>query len=146
MLGSCLALVVVSALNERMRPLELPDTVVPAAALDAVQKAGIKGRVLNSYSTGGYLIYRGIPVFIDGRADMYGEQFMKAYVYAMEQRTPGGLEKLLAQYDIGWTLLEPENSTTAVLDRLPGWKRLYADKVAVVHVRTSAQNAPDGQR
>jgi hypothetical protein len=129
-----------------MRPLELPETVVPAAALDAVQKAGIKGRVLNSYSAGGYLIYRGIPVFIDGRADMYGEQFMKAYVYAMEQRTPGGLEKLLAQYDIGWTLLEPENSTNAVLDRLPGWKRLYADKVAVVHVRTPAPDAADGRR
>ncbi|MES3002700.1 MAG: hypothetical protein V4787_18565 [Pseudomonadota bacterium] len=134
-LGSCLALILASALNARMRPLELPETIAPAAALDAVHKAGIKGRVLNSYSSGGYLIYRGIPVFIDGRSDMYGEQFMKAYVYAMEQRTPGGLEKLLAQYDIGWTLLEPENSTTAVLDRLPGWKRLYADKVAVVHVR-----------
>ena len=27
----------------------------------------------NSYNWGGYLIWRGLPVFVDGRADVYGD-------------------------------------------------------------------------
>ncbi len=74
-------------LDSRARPLELPESVAPARAVSAVQKAGIKGPVLNSYGWGGYLIYLGIPVFIDGRADMYGDSFFKQYVEALELRT-----------------------------------------------------------
>jgi hypothetical protein len=29
-------------------------------------------RVLNPYDLGGYLVWRGIAVFVDGRADLYG--------------------------------------------------------------------------
>ncbi len=42
----------------------------------------ISGRMLNDYDLGGYLIYRLWPrhkVFIDGRADLYGDDFLKAY-------------------------------------------------------------------
>ena len=42
----------------------------------------IKGRMLNDYNLGGYLIWRLWPahkVFIDGRADVYGDDFLKAY-------------------------------------------------------------------
>lgn len=134
-LASALALVVTSVLHARIRPLDLPATIVPAAAVAAVQNAGVKGNVLNGYSSGGYLIYMGIPVFIDGRADMYGEKFMKEYVEAMELRAPDGLGKLLFKYDISWTLLEPGNSAASLLDHLPNWRRLYADDAAVVHVR-----------
>jgi len=134
-LAGVLALIVVSVLNARMRSLELAENVVPVRALDAVQKAGVKGNVLNSYSSGGYLIYRGIPVFIDGRADMYGEKFFTEYVQAIELSTPNGLEELLLKFDISWTLLEPRNPATRLLDHLPGWLRLYADEAAVVHVR-----------
>jgi hypothetical protein len=127
-----------TAWTARARPVGLPEAVVPAAALEAVHKAGITGPVLNSYGTGGYLIYKGIPVFIDGRADMYGEALMKEYVNAMELRSADALPNLLAKYRIAWTLLEPENSATAMLDHLPGWRRLHADKTSVVHVRDTA--------
>src|SRR5712691_7746984 len=39
---------------------------------------------------------------------------------------------------IAWTLLEPSRPAVWLLDRLPGWRRLYADEVAVVHVRDNA--------
>ncbi len=123
--------------SPRARALELPESVAPVRALEAVQRAGIKGPVFNSYGSGGYLIYKGIPVFIDGRADMYGDGFLKLYLEALELRTPDGLEKLLAKYDIAWTLLEPDSSAVALLDRLPQWRRLYADKTAVVHVKAA---------
>jgi hypothetical protein len=34
------------------------------------------------------------------------------------------------------TLLQPSTPAIGLLDRLPGWTRLYADNLSVVHVRT----------
>lgn len=127
--------------HTRVRPFEPPESITPARALAAVEKAGVKGPVLNSYSTGGYLIYLGIPAFIDGRNDVYGDDFLKEYVEAIGLNKSGGLQKLLDQYRVTWTLLEPDMPAVALLDHLPGWKRLYTDKSAVVHVKTSPGDA-----
>jgi hypothetical protein len=136
-LTSFLLVLAASVWNARARPLEPPESIVPAKAINAVRQAGIAGPVLNSYSSGGYLIYLGIPVFIDGRADMYGDTFLKQYVEAMELRKTDALENLIAKYDVAWTLLEPDNSAVALLDHLPQWRRFYTDKSAVVHVRAT---------
>jgi hypothetical protein len=142
MLLSLLTVVAAPLWSSQMRPLELPEFAVPERALRAVKEAGIKGPVFNSYVSGGYLIYRGIPVFIDGRADMYGDDFFKKYVEALLLKKPDSLEKLLHKYDIAWTLLEPDNAAVTLLDHLPQWRRLYADKSTVVHVRTSPSEKP----
>ena len=60
-----------------------PDVAMPAAALAAVEAAHVTGPVLNDYGFGGYLIFAGIPPFIDGRAELYGDEFIKRYVQAM---------------------------------------------------------------
>jgi hypothetical protein len=55
--------------------------VKDAAAFIAAQ--GLRGNVFNEYGDGGYLIYRLAPhakVAVDGRADMYGDQFIKEYL------------------------------------------------------------------
>lgn len=111
------------------------DNTTPAAALKAAQQAGATGPVFNSYNFGGYLIYRGIPVFIDGRADMYGDALMKRYVDAGQVRDTQVLPQLLEDYRIGWTILDPGTPALALLDHLPGWQRIYTDAVAVVHIR-----------
>ena len=112
-----------------------PDVAMPAAALAAVEAAHVTGPVLNDYGFGGYLIFAGIPPFIDGRAELYGDEFIKRYVQAMLLESDE-LPKLLDQYGIAWTLIAPERPAALLLDHLPGWRRLYADDVAVVHVRT----------
>ena len=43
--------------------------------------------------------------------------------------------RLLDEYQIGATLLTPSTPAVALLDRLPDWKRIYSDDVAVVHAR-----------
>lgn len=118
------------------RPLQPPDSANAALAIRAVQEAGIKGPVLNDNGWGGYLIYAGIPPFIDGRSDMYGYDFLKEFVEALLLTKSTGLENLLDKYKIEWTLLPPGSPAVALLDHLPEWRRLYADNVAVVHVRT----------
>lgn len=113
-----------------------PDVrVAPAKALAAFQATGAKGKVLNAYGMGGYLIYKGVPVYIDGRGDMYGDAFMTETNDAMSLARPRVLETLLQKYDIGWTLLGPGTPAIDLLDRLPAWQRIYGDSVAVVHVR-----------
>lgn len=110
-------------------------TYLPEAGLKAFHDTGVRGNVLNSYGLGGYLIFKGVPVFIDGRGDMYGDAFMTETADAMALQKPNGLEALLAKYNIGWTLLGPGTPAIEVLDRLPEWTRVFADSVSVVHVR-----------
>ena len=109
--------------------------VTPEAALRAVREGGVRGPVFNAYEFGGYLIFSGTPPFIDGRADLYGDAFLKTYMEAINLNAPELLPRLLDGYRIGWTLLQPGMPAVALLDYLPGWRRLHADKVAVVHVR-----------
>ena len=112
------------------------DDVTPASALVAASRMGLSGPVFNSEQFGGYLIFRGIPTFIDGRVEMYGERFLSRYLDAVG----GGeteLAALLRQYAITWTLLDPRSPALRTLDHLPGWRRVYADADAVIHARTA---------
>ncbi|HEX6102909.1 MAG TPA: hypothetical protein VF031_07665 [Alphaproteobacteria bacterium] len=115
-----------------------PPAVAPAAALRAAEEAGATGRpVLNAFDFGGFLIAQHVPVFIDGRADLYGADFISQYLEATGVARPGALEQLLERYAIGWTMLKPGTPAIAVLDRLPGWQRVHADATAVIHLRKS---------
>jgi hypothetical protein len=115
--------------------------VTPTRAVDAFDATGVTGRVFNDYVLGGYLIHRGIPVFIDGRGDMYGDAFMLEWSRAINLTRPHSLENVFAKYDIGWTLLPPHAPAVELLDHLAAWERIYADSVAVVHVRRDLLSA-----
>lgn len=117
------------------------DSVTPGAALAAAKAAGVTGPVFNDYDYGGFLIYQGEKVMIDGRADMYGDAFLKRYMQARVPSDAKALPSVLDDYRISWTILRPETPAVATLDITPGWKRLFADKAAVVHVRTPTSPA-----
>lgn len=112
--------------------------ITPTDAIQAARKTNLTGPVLNEYRFGGYLIYSGISPFIDGRADMYGDAFLKQYSEALSLEAPDSLTQVLKKYRIQWTLLPPNTPAVALLDHLPEWRRLYADKIAVVHVKKMA--------
>ena len=128
--------VLIGGLAVMQHPYAPRQSITPAAALDALRAADVPGPVFNDYNFGGYLIHAGVPVFIDGRADMYGDQFLEKYDDAISLRSSDGLTRLLAEHRIGATMLEPKTPAVALLDHLPGWRRLHADEIAVVHVRT----------
>jgi len=135
-----LALVLMLALGMTVaqRPVDRAgDLASPAAALAAARTFGASGPVFNTHPYGGYLISEGVPVFIDGRLEMYGDAFFARYL-AASGGDETALAELLDRYRIGWTLLSPRDGAVAVLDRLPGWHRAYADPQAVVHVRNEA--------
>ena len=110
------------------------DRVSPVAALAHVPQ-DLRGRpVLNAYDYGGYLIFQGVKVFIDGRTDMYSTDFLKNYD-RLEAGDGAALTATLSRYHIAWTIFPAGSPTAAALDRLPGWHRLYGDANAVVHVK-----------
>jgi hypothetical protein len=112
-----------------------PNTrITPAAAVAALKAANV-GRVFNDYDLGGYLVFAGVPTFIDGRTELFGGDFTARVYRAATLADLNDFVALLDEYKIGATLLEPSVPAVALLDRLPGWKRLYADDTAVVHVR-----------
>ncbi|CAN7468713.1 hypothetical protein LJR225_003195 [Phenylobacterium sp. LjRoot225] len=106
----------------------------PIAALAHVPAALRIQPVFNDYGFGGYLIAQGVRPFIDGRTDMYGDAFTNAYFRA-GRPDPAKLDALLARWKVSWTLLAAGDPTVGVMDRRPGWRRLYADRYAVVHAR-----------
>lgn len=130
------AVAIALALPTILRPLVRgDDPVTPGAALGAAQRLGLSGPVLNSQPFGGYLVFRGVPSFIDGRIEMYGDAFLAEHVKA-ETGSETALSELLARHRIAWTLLLPRSGAVAVMDRLPGWERVYADARAIIHRRS----------
>jgi hypothetical protein len=109
----------------------------PAAAVDFLQAERIGGALYNAYGWGGYLIWRLYPethVFIDGRADVYGDAFieevyLKAYRGGADWRAP------LDQYNVRIVLVEPTAPLTVQLSREAEWKKVYADDQAVILTR-----------
>jgi hypothetical protein len=109
---------------------------VPAAAVEVLKQRKAE-RIFNAYEFGGYLIGIGLPTFIDGRAELYGEKFASSYFDAIWARKIDNLLQQLDDYHIDATLLAPKSPAAQVMDHIRGWKRLYVDEIAVVHVRTS---------
>ena len=107
----------------------------PMSAFAAVPPAIAATPVLNDYSFGGYLIGQHVPVFVDGRADLYGDAFLRDYARLLEPDR-AALTKTLEDRHIAWTILIPGSPIARAMDETPGWRRLHADRFAVVHVRT----------
>ena len=121
------------AANAKFAP---PERQSPAAAVDALKARNPK-RVLNDLPFGGYLIRRQIPVFIDGRAELYGEAFEMAYYRALQLKDANHFLDILKTWDIDAVLLTPSTPAVGLLDHIGGWRRAYADENAVLHVRTA---------
>jgi hypothetical protein len=130
-----MVLAAVVSLPVLLRPVDrAADAVTPQAALGAARHMNLTGPVFNSEAFGGYLIFSGVPTFIDGRIEMYGNDFLGAYLKA-ERGDAATLSDLLDRYHIAWALLQTPSPAVAALDRLPGWKRVYGDDQAVIYRR-----------
>lgn len=116
--------------------------VFPVHAVDFLEREGLAGQPgYNTYGWGGYLIWRGIRVFVDGRADVYGDEFLSRYLEAFrlkeEWRQP------LDEYNVVYVLVERSNPLGTLLEASGQWQQTYADDVAWVFVRRGANG---GQR
>jgi hypothetical protein len=107
-------------------------TRFPVAAAQAVDRLPADARLLSSDSFGGYLIYRfngNRKVFVDGRSDFYGADFMKQYLVLMSARP--GWQEIVRSYAFTHALLPPDSALTSALEQA-GWTGLYHDDVSTL--------------
>jgi hypothetical protein len=138
----CLAIAVAAALS----PMQLaganpPGSVVPAAAMNFVKQADIKGNVFNSYGFGGYMIFLSIPTFIDGRTQLFDDAFLERYFRAISLVDIEDAFQLLNDYKVDWAILPPGAPFAKAMARSPDWNKAYSDRYAVVLVRRHTDGA-----
>lgn len=109
----------------------------PVTAIAQLPPELLHQPVLNDYGFGGYLIYKGIRPFIDGRSDMYGDAYTQAY-FAAAGADRAHLDGFLGRYGVNWTIFPPGAPINAVLDSDPAWRRIHVDSSAVVYRRVAA--------
>jgi hypothetical protein len=118
--------------------LSLPAQVYtgyPKEAVEWIRQNHPNGRLLSTYDWGGYLTYTlpEYPVFIDGRADLYGEEFMRYYADLLA--APPSWQTALAEYNVGVLLLPPATPLADAASRSSTWRLAYDDGLAVILVQ-----------
>jgi hypothetical protein len=109
-----------------------PPDEFPVEAAAFVEKLPASARLLAPDKYGGYLIYRfegRRKVFMDGRSDFYGLEFMKRYIDLVELRA--GWRETVDYFRFSHALLPKNYALVPALER-EGWKRLHADRTSVL--------------
>ena len=102
--------------------------------------------LFNEYNYGSYLLFEGIPVFIDSRADLYTPEFNKTAeypegrdIFSDYMRTSSitrYYENTFDEYDITHIILYKNSKLSMLLSKdSEGYTRLYADDNFVVYQR-----------
>ena len=133
--GAVALAMVLPVLLFRQAALEPGAKHAPRAALEFLKGTGLLERGLNYYNYGGFLVWSGVPVFMDGRIDLRGDAGMQAYDDALARAESKGLAELLEQYAVAWTLFPAKDLGALHMDRQEGWCRSFVDDTSVVHMR-----------
>jgi hypothetical protein len=116
----------------------------PARAVSFLQTHPPSGPIFNHYDWGGYLVWKLYPatrVFIDGRADLYGQQLLDQFADTIQFK--GAWQQTLEQWRIDTVLVPADSALATGLRSAPGWTVAYEDSQAVV---LSALPIPSRQR
>jgi hypothetical protein len=105
----------------------------PLGALEYLQQNPIPRPMFDTYGFGGYLVYTGQKVFIDGRGDVYERGGVLSDYARITNIKPGALA-ILQSYGIRSCLLGPDEPLATLLAASPDWRRVYVDSVSVVYV------------
>ena len=102
-------------------------------------------KIYNEYNYGSYLLYRGIPVFIDSRADLYTPEFNKndeqdegrdIFSDYINISTIGTYyETKFTQYEITHVIVVNNAKLNMFLSRNDEYKKLYKDDHFTIYER-----------
>ena len=108
----------------------------PTAAVEFMRVHKSPQPVYNEYHWGGYLIWKLYPdyrVFIDGRADVYGDAFFEEFMATHDGET--NWQQSLSKYDVRTVLIRPDAALASLLRQDHGWEKVFEDGQAVIFVR-----------
>lgn len=105
-------------------------------------------RLFNEYNYGSYLLYRGIPVFIDSRADLYAPEFNGKKNadgkydgrdifsdYINTSNITKYYEETFEKYKITHVILKTNTKLNMLISRDENYKELYKDKSFIIYER-----------
>ena len=84
-------------------------------------------KLYNKYDYGSYLLYRGIPVFIDSRADLYLEEFTSSTAFIDNYSIFYNYEKVFSKYGVSHVLIKNGDKLNYVLKKDNNYKLIYSD-------------------
>lgn len=108
----------------------------PLGAVGYIKQHGVLPNLFNHYDWGGWLVFSLYPysrVFMDSRADVYGEKIFSQFLTIFFTRP--GWRKLLKDYHINTILVPTREGISQVLKESREWKLLYQDKVSSLFIR-----------
>ena len=111
---------------------------VPVDAVAYVKDNQISGNTITDPNIwGGYLIWAlpSNPVYIDGRVDMYGDDFAKNYIDMSSGITRW--QEPFEKYGVQVAILKSKSVLRVQLAESPQWQQVYEDDMAVVFRRKS---------
>jgi len=134
-LASVLSILVVAALftsgrpgfEAQFDPKQFPIEAVPSLA------AVSKSRIFTYDQWSDYMIYRFYPdtkVFMDGRSDFYGSDFVDIYLGIVNAGY--NWESDLKRFAVDTVVLKPDAPLATVLKQSPRWKLLFDNGTAIV--------------
>ena len=106
-------------------------------------------KLYNDYNYGSYLLYRGIPVFIDSRADLYSPEFNEGiYIfsdYMNISNISSYYETKFKEYEITHVMMYKNSKLNMIISRDENYKELYSDKNFVLYERLNSNLSNDGK-
>jgi hypothetical protein len=110
--------------------------IFPAGAVEWIKQEQPKGQIFNDYNWGGYLTYHlpDYPVYIDGRADLYGNEVMNEYMQIVQAQ--GDWQRILDSWEVNLILLEPGWPINQYLRNIDNqWHIFYEDDHSILFGR-----------
>lgn len=125
--------------NESSYPVAACDYIVENIDLS-------KARFYNEYNYGSYMLFRGIPVFIDSRADLYAPEFSgdkDKDIFTDFINTSSiskFYEETFEKYNINYVILGKKSKTNMIITKTHdvNYKELYSDDNFVIYQRLNA--------
>jgi hypothetical protein len=121
-----------------------PEPVFPVTAVERnlflLAPPATMPRVLTSDQWADYLIYRLSPrqrVFFDGRSDFFGPAIGSDYRKLLSGEKPW--RELIGRYRFDLALLPHDWALSTALEREPGWRKVYEDRVAVIYTHDAGR-------
>jgi hypothetical protein len=108
--------------------------VMPAEAVAWIDEHEPGTRIFNRYEWGGYIGQHRPqqPIFMDGRADVYGDELLQMYVSIIGVRDDP--QVIFDRYQIDYAVFPPDTPLADWFDASDRWERVHADGTAVVWV------------
>lgn len=130
-------------INENSYPVQASDFILENLDIDNI-------KLFNEYNYGSYLLYRGIPVFIDSRADLYAPEFNgkkdenAEYKgrdiftdYMNTSNINSYYEDEFEKYNITHVIIRKKSKLNMFLSRDNNYEQIYKDNNFVIYDRLS---------